>query len=170
MESGISIVSQRRPARTIAVLLAGLATLACASGRVAVAAELPPPGLPPAETPATAPSAPSAPAAAAAAPAGSTAPSAPAAAPARAEPALPSGAQPVADDTVDNPIPPARVVSPEPRIQQLHNGRRVAEVIVVPAGTSLRYTLANHDGPRQPTSPLDTTSNLSTQRFFRVDF
>lgn len=81
-----------------------------------------------------------------------------------AGPALP-------DDAVDDPIPPARQTSPEPQIEQVHNGRRVAEVIVVPAGTNLHYTLVNRESQRPSTSsPLNTTSNLSTQRFFRVDF
>src|SRR5450432_2032242 len=94
-----------------------LAALLCLLGGAVAAAELAPPGLPEAQVPA----------------------------PARVEPAVPPGAQPVPDDTVDHPIPPARVVNPEAQIQQVHSGRRVAEVIVVPAGTNLHYTLVNRD-------------------------
>ena len=145
-------------------------------GRTANPLDAPPP-LPPADGAGS--SAPGAAGAALAAPPAVTRPAPPAvpqpvpltAAPGGRGTAVAGAAAALPDDAVDDPIPPAREVSPEPQIEQVHNGRRVAEVIVVPAGTNLRYTLVNRESQRPSTSsPLNTTSNLSTQRFFRVDF
>jgi hypothetical protein len=96
-------------------------------------------------------------------------------APAKAEPAAAAGTGTRAPDLDDvpstAPIAPARSVSSEPQVEQKRDGsRHVSEVIVVPAGTSIHYSLINREGQR-PTSPLATTpGGLSTQRFIRLDF
>jgi len=75
------------------------------------------------------------------------------------------------DIPTTTPLAPAREVSPKTQIEQVRdNNKHVSEVIVVPAGTSIHYSLINREGQR-PLSPLGTTpGGLSTQRFFRVDF
>ena len=79
---------------------------------------------------------------------------------------------PVLDDVPSTaPIAPARNVSPEPQVEQKRDGNRhVAEVVVVPAGTNIHYSMLNREGQR-PTNPLTyTPGGLSTQRFRHLDF
>jgi hypothetical protein len=93
----------------------------------------------------------------------------------KADPSAAAGTGTRAPDLDDvpptEPIAPARSVSSEPQVEQKRDGsRHVSEVIVVPAGTNIHYSLINREGQR-PTSPLATTpGGLSTQRFIRLDF
>jgi hypothetical protein len=93
----------------------------------------------------------------------------------KAEPSAAAGTGTRAPDLDDvpstEPIAPARSVSSEPQVEQKRDGsRHVSEVIVVPAGTNIHYSLINREGQR-PTSPLATMpGGLSTQRFIRLDF
>ncbi|HUN91098.1 MAG TPA: hypothetical protein VMU33_03510 [Burkholderiaceae bacterium] len=77
---------------------------------------------------------------------------------------------PIDDVPTTEPMAPARRTSPEPKVEQLRDvNRHVSAVDVVPAGSTIHYTLQNREGQR-PLSPLSTAPGLSTQRFFRVDF
>jgi hypothetical protein len=58
---------------------------------------------------------------------------------------------------------------PDVTIEQKHIGRRVAELVVTPAGFTYHYTLDHLDG-MDAGSVLQPHPELSTPRFFRFDF
>jgi hypothetical protein len=95
-----------------------------------------------------------------------TAPTAPIA------PTAPTGAPalgPIIEDEALEDLPPARITSPEARIEQRRQGNRVVEMTVTPAGSTRSYTIVNREGQR-PLSVQELSSGLSTPRFFRLDF
>jgi hypothetical protein len=55
------------------------------------------------------------------------------------------------------------------RIEQKRVGRRVAEIIVTPAGFTYHYTMTHLDD-QDPRSLLQPHTELSVPRFFRIDF
>lgn len=87
-------------------------------------------------------------------------------------PIAPTGAPalgPIIEDEALEDLPPARITSPEARIEQRRQGNRVVEMTVTPAGSTRSYTIVNREGQR-PLSVQELSSGLSTPRFFRLDF
>ena len=150
-------------ARYLAAILALAGLAALAAARAQRPSDAPPP-MPSSEAPASA-AASSPPAQPPSAP--QPAAQAPAATPGAKDAAVPN----LGDVPTTAPIPPAHQVSGEAQVEQVRNGtKHVQEVIVTPAGTNIHYTLVNREGQR-PLSPLGITpGGLSTQRFLHLDF
>jgi hypothetical protein len=55
------------------------------------------------------------------------------------------------------------------RIEQIRQGRRVAEVVVMPGGYNHRYVMVNRE-PKSPQGPVDAGTGLSVPRFIRFSF
>jgi hypothetical protein len=92
-------------------------------------------------------------------------PGAPAAAAVPAPAAPPSAEQPGAPA---EPMPAK--AQADVQIEQKRIGRRVAEVIVTPAGFTYRYSMIHLDDQDAGTTPLNPHQELSVPRFFRIDF
>ena len=73
------------------------------------------------------------------------------------------------DADIEHPLPPAKITSPETRIEQRRQGNRVVEIVVTPAGSTRSYVIQNREGMR-PLSPDELSAGLSTPRFLRFDF
>jgi hypothetical protein len=95
------------------------------------------------------------------------------------QPALPQAGAAAAPGPVDvgdvwtpsasKPDPKAPKALADVTIEQKHIGRRVAELVVTPAGFTYHYTLDHLDG-MDAGSVLQPHPELSTPRFFRFDF
>jgi hypothetical protein len=78
-------------------------------------------------------------------------------------------AEPLAEPTAEEQLPPAVQTSPEVRIEQRRRANRVVEVIVTPAGSARSYVIVNREGAR-PLSQQELAAGLSVPRFLRLDF
>lgn len=78
-------------------------------------------------------------------------------------------ATPLAEPSASELLPPRSETQPQARIEQRHQGTRVSEIIVTPAGRTYSYTIQNREGQR-PLSPQDLASGLSTPRFLKFEF
>lgn len=78
-------------------------------------------------------------------------------------------AEPLAEPTAEEQLPPAVQTSPEARIEQRRRANRVVEVIVTPAGSARSYVIVNREGAR-PLSQQELAAGLSVPRFLRLDF
>lgn len=109
---------------------------------------------------------------------------APASAPAAAAPARPDSTRPdlprpnpvnaekigpITEDEALADLPPARITSPETRIEQRRQGNRIVELTVTPAGSTRSYTIVNREGQR-PLGADELSAGLSTPRFLKFDF
>ncbi len=56
------------------------------------------------------------------------------------------------------------------QIEQKRIGRRVAEIIVTPAGFTYHYSMTHLDDQDPGTTLLQPHQELSVPRFFRIDF
>jgi len=77
-----------------------------------------------------------------------------------------SGAQDAAAAAPPAPPKPERDV----QIEQKRIGRRVAEIIVTPAGFTYHYSMTHLDDQDPGTTLLQPHQELSVPRFFRIDF
>jgi hypothetical protein len=78
------------------------------------------------------------------------------------------------DETLTEPapedqLPPARVISPETKIEQRRRANRVVEVTVTPAGSTSSYVMINREGART-LSQQELSAGLSVPRFLRLEF
>jgi len=85
-----------------------------------------------------------------------------------AQPGTPGEAPAPAPASAAEPSP--EKPEPDVRIEQKHVGRRVSEVIVIPAGFTYHYTMVHLDDQDPGTTPLQPHPELSIPRFFRIDF
>jgi len=93
--------------------------------------------------------------------------------PAKAAEARPPGEAAGPAAAADEPASP-QPAAPKPQadvqIEQKRVGRRVAEVIVTPAGFTYHYTMTHLLDQDPAASPLQPHQDLSVPRFFRFDF
>jgi hypothetical protein len=79
------------------------------------------------------------------------------------------GEEMLTEPAPEDQLPPARVTSPEAKIEQRRRANRVIEVTVTPAGSTSSYVMINREGART-LSQQELSAGLSVPRFLRLEF